>query len=564
MKYNYSIFLSVLLLLGFVFGCNEDDTNEVQIPLKLEKEVLNFSNEGGEQKFSIQVSGRWSSSTESAWIRLEPLNGDGSTTCILRIDTSVMNADREGVIYFSSETGERKKLEIFQGGFDKSIVPITLDTLIENSAPYGERFTEFEVRSNVNFTAHILDVSDSGVLIPAKAEWISCENVDDFDFSKTGARPVSAKLRFEWKNNFVPQERKALVQLISEELEDTVRFHIRQKGGPEITDDAAGDSVAIRVIMEKMNVSVNWNLDAAMEFWPNVILWEKTDDEVKTNPEMRGRVRKLQIRFFATKETPPVEFKFLKYLEHLELKTNMNSIFLEIDLSKEEDGIGALENLKQLHIFSYGLVGELPDSWRNLKNLETLFLEANGFAKVPRLLTPQNFPSLKHLSFTANKRGSSVSLNPLSGPLDEIGLHVMFDKDYNFKRLFKWEKLEYLSFSNCVLEGKIPKANELYIYDRYTAADVADRGDTLQYIIGKPKVMPNLKILRLNLNFLNGEIPDWILYHPNLRTWNPWILVFNQEGGKLNQAGEEVGFDNRPLNWDYYWEVYPLLKPSIN
>ena len=46
----------------------------------------------------------------------------------------------------------------------------------------------------------------------------------------------------------------------------------------------------------------------------------------------------------------------------------------------------------------------------------------------------------------------------------------------------------------------------------------------------KDGVLPNMKYLTLNLNRLTGKVPDWILYHKYLACWNPFLLLFNQEG----------------------------------
>ena len=67
-----------------------------------------------------------------------------------------------------------------------------------------------------------------------------------------------------------------------------------------------------------------------------------------------------------------------------------------------------------------------------------------------------------------------------------------------------------------------------------------------------PRVLPFAREVRLNLNFLTGEIPNWILFHPYFAYWNPISLVFNQQEGGKNTAGKTVGFNNVDLvNYDY-------------
>lgn len=61
--------------------------------------------------------------------------------------------------------------------------------------------------------------------------------------------------------------------------------------------------------------------------------------------------------------------------------------------------------------------------------------------------------------------------------------------------------------------------------------------------------------MSLNLNRFSGELPDWLLYHPNLDFWDPLVLVFNQEG--KDRQGKSAVFTNAPENMEYYYDVYP-------
>lgn len=552
------IYRTVLFLTAFVVcvaSCQKTP-EESKMPLALEYETLAASNAGEEQELKVSVSGKWVASTENPWIKLSPASGENPTTCSLSIDPSVLNSARTGSVRFAAATGEVKTLKITQMGFEKQIVMSVADTTIASSAKYGERFFLMNVTTNVNLTHTIVDHSSE-----AEVTWIECENADEFDAEITGARPQSVALRFNHENNIKPLERTARVVFSSSELSEPVNFLIHQEAGPIITDDAAGDSLSLLIVQDKLNVTSPWDANEKMEYWTGVTLWNKTDEEVKEKPEMLGRVRSVKIKYLRVSEAIPVEIGNLKYLENLYIGTNGNKAQLSIDLSQSEDGIGKLDNLKELIIFSYGLVGELPESWTNLTKLEALSLAGNNFASIPTLITKENFPALKYLAFTANRRYGLTKLNPLSAPFEKIGLHHD-GSDEIIRNLLKWEKLEYLAINNCVLEGHIPTAEELGITEVYTTHDFAEKGDTLNFLLGKPKVLPNMKSLRLNLNFFNGEIPDWILYHPHLMYWGPWSLVYSNDPGLLNTAGESVGYTNVPIDWNYYWEAFPLLKPS--
>ncbi|MFV0378494.1 MAG: BACON domain-containing protein [Mangrovibacterium sp.] len=560
MKYLLKYIFLFGLCVGLLAACNKKDIEDPTIAFELEFSNIAAPNTGVKEAFTVTAPGRWVASSESPWIQLSPASGLETTTCELIVDSSVLNEAREGTIRFSSENGEVKTLTVTQFGFEKAIILSTNDTIIESSAAYDSRYTIVNVSTNVDLKNKIVDGLSEAVN-PATVSWIKCANANDVNLEATGARPQAFKLRFDWESNLKPEERVARVMFISTALADTVNLIIRQKAGPVITDDVAGDSLALLIVYEKLNMTRVLNTTEKLSFWEGVTVWQKTDKEVKLNPDMLGRIRSLEIKYFKCLEAIPVEIGSFKYLESLNIGTNANKSTLSIDLSKSDDGIGNLTNLKELTIFAYGLVGNVPATWKNLKKLETLSLSSNNLASIPANLTEANFPALKNLNFSANRRYVSVTLNPLSAPLSEIGLHVTGSSFY-FKRLLQWENLEYIGFSNCVLEGNIPTAADLNINEVYTAADFAEKGDTLNYLIGKPKVMPNLKTLRLNLNFFNGSIPDWILYHPNLMYWDPWTLLYNQDGKKLNTAGEPIGFDNVPVSWNYYWDAFPLLKPN--
>lgn len=69
-----------------------------------------------------------------------------------------------------------------------------------------------------------------------------------------------------------------------------------------------------------------------------------------------------------------------------------------------------------------------------------------------------------------------------------------------------------------------------------------------------------MKKLSINLNFLTGDLPDWIMNHPHLMDWNPTALIFNQMEKGIDSEGKNVGFDNEPKNFDEYYKKFPLFK----
>ena len=117
---------------------------------------------------------------------------------------------------------------------------------------------------------------------------------------------------------------------------------------------------------------------------------------------------------------------------------------------------------------------------------------------------------------------------------EKMGPSDGYDNTY-FKELLQWENLEYLSLSLNMLDGELPSDQDLLDLgiEAYTGDDIdnAANKDTIGneiargYLIGAPKVWPRMKKLSLNLNFLNGKLPDWILYHPYLSFWDPFTMM---------------------------------------
>ena len=548
----YKIALGLIVCLPFV-ACNEEDENAVGF--SLDKSELTFAAEGGADVVLVESNESWTVSVTEPWLSVSPASGTGVAACHVVVDSSLVNEMRTASIRFVPSTKPAVNVTVNQMGYGKMIVPENSEIWVESSAKMEERFFETTVTTNVKFG---VEVDHLG----AEQEWLTSENVT-VELDK-GARPRTAKLRFEWKMNTVPEQRVAEIKLIPEgegaELVEPAVISVYQKPALKIEDNRAGDSIALVVIYERMNCwSDAWDTSENLQYWEGVELWEASDKDLPA-PEAVGRVRAVQYSFLNTKETIPSEIRHLKYLESLAISSNVNTMLLNIDLGSE---ICELEHLKYLTLFSYGLVS-LPDDFVKLgKSLVALDLSANNFAEIPAMLTQENFPELKSLSFVASRRWQTTDLRKKSEYEDKdgLGLHVNVTTANAFRRLLLWENLEELAFSNCYLEGVIPdfKVGEEGVV-AYTQKDVeAWGGDTIQYLADNalPKILPNCTMLRLNLNFLNGNLPDWLLYHPHFMDWAPDLLIFNQQEKGLNSAGEAVRFDNEPKTFDYYYDVFP-------
>lgn len=411
---------------------------------------------------------------------------------------------------------------------------------------------------------------------------------------------------------------------------DDVILTVRQKAAPKIEDNRAGDSLSVIMINQKLGSIATFDSSDNMRNWSGVTLWEATDDFVKTHPEALGRVRSVKFSMFNLKsgETLPKEVGNLKFLESFSVAANENNQIREVNLGDE---ICSLKYLKNLTVQAYGLT-LLPANFVNLgKSLESLNLVSNNFNKlsdITNIVNEKNFPKLRNLILYAQRR-TDVVINIASlGEMNASGVYVYNNYPIGLYgkvnagtadrqallKLLTWDKLNTLELSYCFLEGELPTDEEMtealeaagkatrYSRSDFSTnkADYLDKlvGDTCKWLLSGwdnpvtckhkdgsvvyedvyplqvPRVLPNCRQLSLNLNFLTGAVPKWILYHPHLVEWTPSIMIFNQQPKGKNSDGAAVGFSNMTedsYSYDYYygtsdpgskWEVpgvaYPL------
>lgn len=411
---------------------------------------------------------------------------------------------------------------------------------------------------------------------------------------------------------------------------DDVILTVRQKAAPKIEDNRAGDSLSVIMINQKLGSIATFDSSDNMRNWSGVTLWEATDAFVKDHPEALGRVRSVKFSMFNLKsgETLPKEVGNLKFLESFSVAANENNQIREVNLGDE---ICSLKYLKNLTVQAYGLT-QLPSNFVNLgKSLETLNLVSNNFNKlsdITDIVNEKNFPKLRNLILYAQRRTDVVTNIASLGEKNAAGVYVYNNYPIGLYgkvskgtsdrqallKLLTWEKLNSLELSYCFLEGELPTDDEMTEAleaagkaTRYSRADFSTNkadyldklvGDTCKWLLSGwdnpvtckhkdgsvvyedvyplqvPRVLPNCRQLSLNLNFLTGAVPKWILYHPHLVEWTPSIMIFNQQPKGKNSDGAAVGFSNMTedsYSYDYYygtkdpgsnWEVpgvaYPL------
>ena len=410
---------------------------------------------------------------------------------------------------------------------------------------------------------------------------------------------------------------------------DDVILTVRQKAAPKIEDNRAGDSLSVIMINQKLGSIATFDSSDNMRNWSGVTLWEATDAFVKDHPEALGRVRSVKFSMFNLKsgETLPKEVGNLKFLESFSVAANENNQIREVNLGDE---ICSLKYLKNLTVQAYGLT-QLPTNFVKLgKSLETLNLVSNNFNKlsdITNIVNEKNFPKLRNLILYAQRRTDVVTNIASLGEMNASGVYVYNNYPIGLYgkvnagtadrqallKLLTWEKLNSLELSYCFLEGELPTDDEMtealeaagkatrYSKSDFSTnkADYLDKlvGDTCKWLLSGwdnpvtckhkdgsvvyedvyplqvPRVLPNCRQLSLNLNFLTGAVPKWILYHPHLVEWTPSIMIFNQQPKGKNSDGAAVGFSNMTedsYSYDYYygtsdpgnkWEVSGVAYP---
>lgn len=393
---------------------------------------------------------------------------------------------------------------------------------------------------------------------------------------------------------------------------DDVILTVRQKAAPKIEDNRAGDSLSVIMINQKLGSIATFDSSDNMRNWSGVTLWEATDAFVKDHPEALGRVRSVKFSMFNLKsgETLPKEVGNLKFLESFSVAANENNQIREVKLGDE---ICSLKYLKNLTVQAYGLT-QLPANFVNLgKSLETLNLVSNNFNKlsdITNIVNEKNFPKLRNLILYAQRRTDVVTNIASLGEKNASGVYVYNNYPIGLYgkvnagtadrqallKLLTWDKLNTLELSYCFLEGELPTDEEMTEAleaagkaTRYSKSDFSTNkkdyldklvGDTCKWLLSGwdnpvtckhkdgsvvsedvyplevPRVLPNCRQLSLNLNFLTGAVPKWILYHPHLVEWTPSIMIFNQQPKGKNSDGAAVGFSNMTedsYSYDYYY-----------
>lgn len=629
MKYLSKITLGLILCMGLITSCKDDDEPAIAGGIAVDKEEITIGPEGGTERVAVSSYSNWVASASKPWIAVSPANGIGSADCTLAIDSTLENTSRTSQVRFSLDGQEPKVITITQFGFGKQILLKESEIEIENSAEYDKRYFDVTISTNVNFKIDeniVYSFAEEESMTEEEKNEVESESKDWLTMPKDSelevnldrkARPRTIKARFRWEMNTAPYTRIAKIKLVPKNPEEdqlvdndgnpieSVLLTVTQKPALKIEDNRSGDSLAIVTINEKIQSMITFDTSESMQNWEYVTLWEATDENLP-DAEAVGRVRSLQLMMFDLKdgETLPKEIRYLKYLESFTIQSNSNRQTRTVSLGEE---ICDLEHLKNLSVISYGM-NKLPDNFIKLGDkLETLNLGSNNFtslADIMEVVNKDKFTKLHSLTLTGCRLTDAYyDLSLKEKDKEDLGLYININDEERerqaFLNLLAWDNLRSLQLFYNFIEGELPDDDEVDAAlnkPRYTTNDFSDDskdyldklvGDTCKWLLSDkeveikytnseksekvkgqdvPRVLPKARKFYINLNFLTGSLPKWILFHPHFVEWYPEGMVFNQQEDGRTFAGKKVGFDNinaDKFDYSYYYGSEAPTSPTV-
>lgn len=651
MKYMNKLTWSLILCTGLFTACSDDDEPVGPGEIAVDKTEIAVGPEGGSELIEVTTPDSWVAQVAAPWVMVSPANGNGSMESKVNIDATLEYQSRSTDLLYRTTSGKSQTVTITQLGYGKQIYLKEDVVEVESAADYDKRLVDFTITANVEciidkveyeFETNGVELTEAEMAEAEKEKtgWlmrrIGKNEIKLEDLKETvvtnqkdlgivldeGSRPRTVKLNCRWNMNIVPWVRVAKIYLAAKNPEDQlvndkgenidhVILTVKQKAAMKIEDNRAGDSLAIVLINEKVRSMYPIETSENMRNWTGVTLWEETDDVPE---EFVGRVRSVAFSMvnIADGDVLPREVRYLKYLESFSIASNDNSQIRNVKMCDE---LCNLEYLKSLTVKAYGLQ-ELPNNFKNLKNLEVLDLSFNCFTSLDKLtqtINKTNFPKMRKLHLYGQRRNDVITDLEASSKDNyqyngyPLGLHFKMHgsgpddpKETNaFLQLLTWEELEALELSYCFMEGTLPTDEQMKTALNaankplhYTEADFSEDkkdyltklvGDTCKWLLdekevtrknadGTPiegatvkgkdvlRVLPRARAFSLNLNFFTGELPNWILFHPHFVEWRPTALIFNQQEKGKNSDGEPVGFSNIDAdnyNFSYYYGAKP-------
>ena len=531
----------VALIILLVSSCKDDD--DVVSGFSVDQTEMQFLNNGGTIELKIATDQTWTAEAENDWCMVSPATGVGNGVCVIKADSSYLYKERTGRIIFYSDKGDLAEVLVKQYGYEPTIDFAESEVTVPSYAAPEKAYVDVEAIANVPFE----------VVIPEEAKaWLTLDGTSTYTPSTTIPRKQKFCFKFKTYSDFDKGNRIAEVQFNQKPLTtnrasgETAMLNkvvkIIQEKAPVIIPSREGDSLAVLAIMRVMN-SGTPSASRPIIHWDNVVVEERTYDYynpltgVSKKDTTELRVVSFRLSMIDTDETIPYQIKYLTELETFAAIANANGYRKKIALGPE---IASLTKLKSLSLMGYG-VNSLPAEMAHMQSLEELDLNGNTILSLESikdvLLGLKN--QLKYLDLGSNRvSGTVMNLStdiPRNETLETIGLGGDLSKsEWLFRDMVALEEL-HMSYN--YFYGSIPDLDGV-----------------------KDGVLPNMKYLTLNLNRLTGKVPDWILYHKYLACWNPFLLLFNQEG--YDNRGIMAGFTNAPTKFAEFPAEYNRTCPE--
>ncbi len=518
-----------VVALALMTSCDDDE--KATSGFAVDQNEVQFSSDGGTVEMQIATDRTWTAETRNDWCVVSPATGTGNGICIIKADSSYLYKERTGRVIFYSDRGDVAEVQIKQFGYEPTIDFTQAELTVPSYAAPEEAYVDVEAISNVPFE----------VIIPEEAKkWLSYDNKNNEPYTYTPSTTIPRKQKFRFK--FATYTDFAADRIAEVQFKQTAATATRAEGESgllaktvKITQEKAqmiipsreGDSLAVLAVARVMNAGINASTSRPITHWSNLLVEERTYDyhnpltgySKKDTTELR--VVGFSLSMMDTNESIPYQIQYLTELETFGAIANANGYRKSIALGPE---IAKLKKLKSISLMGYG-ISSLPEEMKDMESLEELDLNGNSIMSLDDIedvllgLKDQ----LKFLDLGDNRvSGSVMNLStdiPKDHTLETIGLGGNLS---NYEWLFRDMR---------ALEG-------LYLSYNYFYGSIPDLGGV------REDVLPNMRDLKLNLNRLTGKIPDWMLYHPYLACWNPFILVFNQEG--WDNKGAIAEFTNAP------------------
>ena len=556
MKLRYNIILVFALAVVSIVACTKEPDN---LDFKSDVNLIDVEASGGVKKVRIQSSDEWVASVgmqqngdPNPWITVSPANGRGSVNCDFIIDSALTAYPRQAVVSIRNiRTNKEQRITVKQKGYEYAVEIDRTSVDVKKFAEYGKRYFDVVVKTNFDFEVKIPQTSQY---------WISREPASKLGAAyqlnlDRGIRPREVKVRFNWKINNSADIRLTDIEFVP--TSDTINvaksdiLRVTQEAAePIIPETRAGDSLALLNIVNTMQCWTVWDSSTTMDTWNGITLWEERMEGC--TPEKVGRVKRVEIFLCNSFEGLPYEFQYLTAADEIYIFSNENSMLKSLNIGEH---ICKLTNLKRLTVGAFGLT-ELPEDFKNLKNLEYLDLGSNNFQSVPSIISKENFPKLRALVMNAQQRHAVSDLSNTRYAVESLG--GLIEEETFPAHLLKWG-LDTLVLSVNYLHGELPSFEDDPEVEKWTEAEVIAADTLPMALVGTPKVMPTTKTFRINLNRLSGEAPTWLMMHPALDWWVPFSLIFPQEGRWSD--GTKSGFTNEPASLvDYYKNWYPNKK----